>query len=64
MGFNALANKANPDQEALVMPDQGLLCLLNGNMIYLIRTLADKTSNFFVLCTIIYIFIHSGRSLA
>ena len=59
MPFNAFANIADLDQ--------GLLSLLiNGNMIRYDRTLVDVTSNFFVLCTNmnIYIIIHSGWSLA
>ena len=39
--FNTFANKADPDQAALIeLPDQGLLCLL-----------IEIRSIFFVLCT-------------
>ena len=59
MPFNAFANRADPDQAALVslqelpvslqeLPDQGLLCLLMEICIS-DPTQLDLTNNFFVL---------------
>ena len=50
MPFKAFANRANPDQAAL-LPDQGLLCLLMEIWYISDLTQVDLTSIFFVLCT-------------
>ena len=53
--FNTFANRADPDQAALLrVPDQGLLCLLNGNMIRYDPTLVDLTSNSMHKCETLF----------
>ena len=64
--FNVFSNIGDPDQAALMS------CLIRGYSVCLWKydisdpTKVDLTSNFFVLCTNmkVYIIIHSGRSLA
>ena len=55
--FNTFANRTDPDQAAL-LPDQGLLCLL---LKYDISdpTQLDLTNNFFVLCTNMKVYIYN-----
>ena len=48
--FNAFANRADPDQAALVrVASSGSTLFAYGNMIRYDPTLVDLTSNFFVL---------------
>ena len=56
--INTCANRADPDQAALVRADLGLLCLLM-DMIRYDPTLVDLTSNFFVLFTNMKIYIYN-----
>ena len=50
--FNAFANRADPDQAALVRAAWSVSILFAyGNMIRYAPILADLTSSFFVLCT-------------
>ena len=67
MPFNTFANRADPDQAALIRAALSGSTLFDyGNMIRYDPTLVDLTSNFFVLCTNlkknIYIIIHNGWS--
>ena len=57
--FNTFASRADPDQAAPTL-------FAYGNMIRYDATQVDLTSNSFVLCTNVkvYIIIHSGWSLA
>ena len=64
MHFITFANRADPDQAALVRSGSTLFAY--GNKIRYDHTLVDLTSIFFVLCTNVkvYVVIHSGWSLA
>ena len=65
MPFRAFANKADPDQATLVRAARsGSILFAYGNMIKYDPTQVDLTSNFFVLCTSVkvYIISHSGWS--
>ena len=67
MHFETFANRADPDQAALVRAAWSGSTLLLMGMIRNAPTLTDLTSNFFVLCSSLkfyYIIIHSGWSLA
>ena len=62
MPFNAFANRAHPDQAALVRAAwSGSTLFAYGNNIRYDPTLVDLTSNFFVLCTSVkvYLYIYS-----
>ena len=60
MPFNAFANKADPDQAALVRAAwSGSILFAYGNMIGYDPTLEDLTSNFFVLCTNVKVYLYN-----
>ena len=66
--FNTFVNAAAPDSVALVRAARsGSTLFALGNMIRYDPTLVDFTSNFFILCTNVKVYlynIHSGWSLA
>ena len=67
MPFNALANRADPDQAALVRAAwSGSTLFAFGHMIRYDPSLVNLTNNFFALVVpkFIYVIIHSGWSLA
>ena len=53
--FKAFANRADPDQAALVRSGSTLFAY--GNMIRCDPTLVDLTSNFSVLCTYVKVYL-------
>ena len=55
--FNAFANRADPDQ--LELQDEGQLCLIKWKYDISDPTLADLTSNFFVLCTNMKVYLYN-----
>ena len=55
--FTASTNRADPDQAALVRAAWSESTLFAyGNMVY--PTLVDRTSNFFVLCTNVKVYLY------
>ena len=54
--FNTFANRADPDQAALVR--SGSTLFTYGNMVRYDPTLVDLTSNFFVLCTNVKVYLY------
>ena len=60
MPFNAFANRADPDQTALVRDAwSGSTLLYYGNMIRYDPTLVDLTNTFFVLCTNVKVYLYN-----
>ena len=55
--FDAFANRADPDQAALIRAACSGSTLFNGNMIRYDHTLVHMTSNFFVLCTKVKVYL-------
>ena len=64
MGYQGctFANRADPDQAALIRAacsGSTLFAYINGNMIISDPTLVDLTSNFFVLCTNVEVYLYN-----
>ena len=60
MPFNTFANRADPDQAAFVRTAlSGFTLFAYGNMIRCDPTLVDLTSNFFVLCTKVKVYLYN-----
>ena len=60
MHFNTFANRADPDQEALVRAARsGSALLAYGIMIRYDSMLVERTSNFFVLCTNVKVYLYN-----
>ena len=60
MPFKAFANRADPDQAALVGAALSVSTLFAyGNMIRYDRILVDLTSIFFVLCTNVNVYLYN-----
>ena len=60
MPFNTFANRADPDQAALVRAVRsGSTLFAHGNMIRYDPTLVDLTSNFFVRCTNVKVYLYN-----
>ena len=58
MPFDTFANRADPDQAALIRAAQsGSTLFAYGNMIRYNPTLEDLTSNFFVICTNLKVYL-------
>ena len=60
MPFNTFANRANPNQAALVRAAwSGSTLFAYGNTMRYDPTLVDLTSNFFVLCTNVRVYLYN-----
>ena len=58
--FNTFANRADPDQAALIRAAlSGSTLFVYGNMIRYDPTLVDMESNFFVLCTNLKVYLYN-----
>ena len=57
MPFNTFANRSDQYQAALVRSGSTLFAY--GNVIRYDTTLVDLTSNFFVLCTIVKVYLYN-----
>ena len=61
--FNSFANRADPDQTALVRAVWSTLFAYGKLIIYYGPTLVDLTSHFFVLCTNVIVYLYNYHGL-